>query len=256
MIIYWATLEKSAIDPATIPDYIATDYFGLSLYPPAAKKVPGLGPHGEFIVPGPAQIGTSSANFFRVGPDGVVSLLGTARRRLTLRPELNVDEVKKQTVPEQVEVGVFFAYSLPVWSADSHEELFFKQSIPARWDGATNITIHVLVALSAAEDVDDYFKFQLSWNNVADESDVIPATTHDVTAEQIVLTGRSAQYNVYELVFTIDWAADGEGNEVQAHDLLACRLRRVDATNPDVTGEIYVLDWHTHFIVDKMFMAL
>jgi len=27
MIIYWETLEKSAIDPARIPDYIASDYF-------------------------------------------------------------------------------------------------------------------------------------------------------------------------------------------------------------------------------------
>jgi len=28
MIIYWETLEHNAGDPATIPDYIATDYFG------------------------------------------------------------------------------------------------------------------------------------------------------------------------------------------------------------------------------------
>lgn len=28
MIIYWNTLEKSATDPATIPAYMATDYFG------------------------------------------------------------------------------------------------------------------------------------------------------------------------------------------------------------------------------------
>lgn len=28
MIIYWETLEKNAGDPALIPDYLATDYFG------------------------------------------------------------------------------------------------------------------------------------------------------------------------------------------------------------------------------------
>jgi len=112
-----------------------------------------------------------------------------------------------------------------------------------------------LVALSDAEDEGDYFKFQLSWQNVADASDVISAATHDVTAEQAVLAGRIAQYNVYELIFIIDYDADGEGNEIQAHDLLTYRLRRVDATNPDVTNEIIVLDWHDHFTVDKMFKA-
>jgi hypothetical protein len=195
-------------------------------------------------------------NHLKVSSTGVVTLVGTAKRDLTLRPEINVDEIKKNAVPNQVQVGVFFGYSMPVWTADSHEELFFKQSVPGRWDGASDITLHVLVAISQVEDIGDYLKFQMSWNNVADNTDVIPATTHDVTAEQAVLIGRTAQYSVYELIFTIDWDIDGEGNEIQDHDLLACRLRRVDATNPDVTGEIIVLDWHNHFTVDKMFKAL
>ena len=28
MIIYWETLEHNAGDPATVPDYIQSDYFG------------------------------------------------------------------------------------------------------------------------------------------------------------------------------------------------------------------------------------
>jgi len=171
---------------------------------------------------------------------------------LALRPEINVDEIRKQTVPTQVQIGVFFGYSMPIYAADN-EELFLRQVVPARWDEASDIIVHVLTAISQAEDVGDYFKFQMSWNNVADDSDIVPVATHDVTAEQIILAGRAAQYNVYELTFTVDYDIDGVGNEVQAHDLLAYRLRRVDATDPDVTGEIIVLCWHNHFQVDKVF---
>jgi len=172
-----------------------------------------------------------------------------------LRPEINIDEIRKQEVPDQVQVGVFFGYSMPVWNTD-HEELFMKQSVPGRWDEASDIVVHVLLCLSQIEDVGDYFKFQLSWNNVADDDDVVPAAAHDVPAEQIVLAGRAAQHDVYELTFIVDYDADGPGNEMQGHDVLAYRIRRQDATNPDVTGEIIVLDWHSHFVEDKMFTAL
>ena len=193
-------------------------------------------------------------NQLLISGTGVVTLEGTGKRVLALRPEINLDEIKKQAVPDQVQIGVFFGYSLPIWNSD-HEELYMKQSVPGRWDGASDIVAHVTVGLSQAEDVGDNFKFQLSWNHVAIESDVVPLTSHDVTAEQAVLAGRTAQYNTYTLTFIIDYDIHGVGNEMQAHDVLAYRLRRQDATNPDVTGEIIVLDWHDHFVVDKMFTA-
>lgn len=51
MIIYWDTLEKSAVEPKTIPDYIASDYFAIPLYPPAAKRIVALGLSGELVLP-------------------------------------------------------------------------------------------------------------------------------------------------------------------------------------------------------------
>lgn len=46
MIIYWQTLEKSAVDPATIPDYISSDYFGGSGRILADSSYPISPPYG------------------------------------------------------------------------------------------------------------------------------------------------------------------------------------------------------------------
>lgn len=84
------------------------------------------------------------ANYLNISSAGVVTLFGTAKRVLTLRAELNVDEIKKQAVPDQIHIGagVFFGYSMPIWNEDN-EELHFRESVPARWDAASDITFHV-----------------------------------------------------------------------------------------------------------------
>ena len=168
---------------------------------------------------------------------------------LTLRPEINIDEIKKQLVPTQVQVGVVFGYSMPIYNADN-EELYFKQHVLHRWDGASDIRIKAMVCLSAAEDVGDKFKFQLSWEHVAQDG-TVPATANDVEVEQAVLTGRNGQYAVYVLTFTVDYDIDGAGNEVKAGELLNARLRRIAAAAPQITNEIIVLDWIVEYQRDK-----
>jgi len=81
---------------------------------------------------------------------------------------------------------------------------------------------------------------------------VLPDTTHDTTVETNITDG--TQYHLYEVVFTIDYNIDA-GDVILAHDLLAFRLRRVAAAGTEIDGEILVLDWHTHYTVDKMFTA-
>jgi len=56
MIIYWNTLEKSASDSSTIPDYIASDYFANGRYPPAASRLLSLGPSGDLPLPGKTAV--------------------------------------------------------------------------------------------------------------------------------------------------------------------------------------------------------
>jgi len=171
---------------------------------------------------------------------------------LTLRPEVNVDEIKKQAKPDQVQIGVFFGYSMPVYNSDN-EEIFFRENVPGRWDGKSNITLHVLVALASTQIGARYFKFQFSWNQVT-EGEVVPATTHDVEVEQAMADGVT-QYTAYELEFTLDYDVD-TADPILSHDLLSGRLRRIAATSGDeALDEIIVIDWHTHYIVNKAFRA-
>jgi len=187
-------------------------------------------------------------NYLDVSSGGVVTMAGTAKRELTLRADLDFTTVTAQGKPSQVIIGLFHGYSMPIYNNDN-EELFFNENVPGRWDGASDITFQVLCCLALAETAGETFKFQFSWNQVG-EADVVPVATHDTTDEITVVDG--TQYATYMLEFTIDYNVD-VGDVILSHDDLTGRLRRVASTGDEVDGEIIVLDWHTHYTVNKMF---
>lgn len=190
-------------------------------------------------------------NYLSVDRTGVVTLAGSAQRVLTLRPDIDESTAIANGKPTLVHYGVFNGYSLPLYAAD--EEIFFALNVPGRWNGSSDITIHVLVALSAAETVDDDFNLQLSWES-SEVGEPLVNTTHDVTVETNIPAGRNAQYDTFEVTFTVDWDAD-DPQMVQSYDLLSMRLRRLAVAGVEIAGEIIVLDAHAHFTVDKMFKA-
>jgi len=198
--------------------------------------------------PGPVKIGTAP-NQLTVSEGGIITMAGTSKRILTLRPEIDYVIQIAQAKPTQVLVGVFAGFSFPIYNTDN-EELFFKQTIPGRWDGASDITYHMKVALANAEDVGDKFKFQLSWEHAFTDTE-IPATSNDVTTEVTILTDRNAQYDEYDVAFTIDYDIDGAGSEIEKHCLIAGRLRRIAASGNEVDNEIIVFDHHIHYNIDK-----
>lgn len=183
--------------------------------------------------------------------DGVVSMNGTSKRSLTLRPEIDFVSQIAHAKPTQVALGVSKGYSMPVFAADD-EELFFSSKVPYRWDGESDIKFEILVALSIAEDVGDNFKLQFSWENNASGA-TFATTSNDVPVEQAVLLGRAAQYDIYSMIFTIDYDIAGVGNEISVLDLLSGRLRRIAATEPQITGEVILIDWWLVFNVNKNF---
>lgn len=198
----------------------------------------------------------AGGNYAVISTGGVITLVGTAKRVLTLRPEINVDEIKKQEVPVQVHIGagVFFGYSMPLWSddpVDNHEELHFRQNVPGRWDGASDIVFHALVCLAALQMPGQKFNFQLDWNQ-AGTTDIVPVTVHPETDEITLID--ATQFATYGLLFTLNYDEDA-GDPIISHDLLSARLRRIDATGDEMDGEPVVLDWHTHYVVDKVFKA-
>ncbi len=195
-------------------------------------------------------------NQFLISNTGVVSLVGSAKRLLTERPDFDFSKITAQGKPTIVVLGAHTGFSLPVYAAD--EELFFVVNVPGRWDGVSDINVHILVALDQAATANDDFNLQLSWRNSREGSDpttsvVLDNTTHDVTVETNIVDARKAQYNMFLIDFVVDYDTDVT---ILSHDLLSMRLRRLAAAGTEFApGEIIVLDVHVDFIVDKMYKA-
>jgi len=195
-----------------------------------------------------------AADYLKVSTGGVVTMAGTAKRLLTERPDFDFSKITALGKPTLVTRGVHTGFSLPIYAADD-EELFFIVNVPGRWDGASDINVHILVALSAAETANDDFNLQLSWRNSREGSDpatsvVLDATTHDVEVETNIVDARKAQYNTFLVDFVIDYNVDVT---ILSHDLLSMRLRRIAVAGVEIAGEIIVLDVHVDFAVDKMY---
>jgi hypothetical protein len=140
---------------------------------------------------------------------------------------------------------------MPIYNSDD-EELFFRCRIPFRWDGTTDPQFGMCVSLSAGETVGDYFKFQLGWQ-VSAKGNVISETVSTSVSEQIVITGRNDAYDTYFIFFNFD--ANDVSNPLEAGNMLQARIRRIDATDPDVSNEIIIWDWAAIWAVDKAYSA-
>ena len=200
------------------------------------------------------QAGKDDANYFKV-TDGVVSLAGTAKGKFHTRPQIDIMHQIAHALPTEVTIGgVYKGFSFPIYN-DDNEEIFFREHTPHRWDGVSDITVRVLTCLANTEDVSDSFRFKLMWNHMV-SGQPVPAsgTSKAVNVDQTILTGRNAQYDPYLLSFTMDYDADGVGDEIKDGEEIGIRLYRIGTSGTsEVTNDIIVLDWVTEFQTDKMY---
>jgi len=194
------------------------------------------------------------AKAYDVDFSGLISLSGDGLVSLRLRPELDANNIRVFTVPDEVTVpdpgGIYKGFSLPIWS-DDNQELFFRQSVPFRWDGASDLIAAVTVALSAAN-TDKKFQLQLAWEHFAKDA-VVPASANEVPSGDKA-TGTAAIYQTFTVQFTIQYDIDGAGNEIKAGEVLSARLRRVDADDivNEITGNVIILDWYVEYQRNKL----
>jgi len=172
-----------------------------------------------------------------------------APKLLTLRPEINISEINKRTVPVQTQRGVFFGYILPVYDTD-YQEIYISQRVPYRWDESSDIRVQVRIMLAAGEDVGDKFNLQLAWENAVC-GNIVPDSVNLVPVETTLLADRNDAFDEYCITFTIDYDIDGEGNEIKAGSFLAMRLRRLAASSLEITDNIILLDFLIEYQRDK-----
>lgn len=200
---------------------------------------------------GALRVGDATNNTF-ICASGLQTYHGNAKVKLTLRPGLVEKSTKAGGTPTQVIRGVNIGYSLPIWSdpVNLDEELYWRLRIPVRWDGITDPQFGIAISLASAEDVGDNFKLSLEWQTT-NKGAIIGTTTSVCYSEQTVLTGQNSQYSTYFIFFTID--ADDSNNPITHGEMLQARIRRIDATDPDITGEVIVWDWASIWPCDKTY---
>jgi hypothetical protein len=200
---------------------------------------------------GLTKVGGAS-DYLSVGATGLITMAGGGVGKLNFRPHLIQKQSKVVTnTPTEIYRGLNIGYSLPIWSSDN-EELYFRQRIPARWNGTTDPQMGVMCCLMGAEDVGDKFRLQLEWQATGcGGTSLMGTTTSSCVSEQTVITDGTAQYSTYCLWFTLD--ADDGNNPIAVGEMLQGRLRRIAASGSEVTAEIGVWDWATTWAVNKMY---
>lgn len=166
---------------------------------------------------------------------------------LEFRPDLDETIIRGNGgVPTDATVGIYNGYSLPVWDAGANvnEQLSLLMCVPNRWNGDTNIVVHVITALSNANESGNEYQLQLDWEHVTPNLEEVPVTTHTVNYSRAIYS--DTQYECYTDYFVIDYDADA-GDNIIVDDQIALRLRRITSAGKELTGEVIVLGVHLLF---------
>jgi len=175
-----------------------------------------------------------------------ITLTGDARSWIEFRPDLDPTKLSVNAKPTPVERGIVLGYSLPLYAAD--EELFYSICVPSRWDGESNIHVHIYGWLDTGQDeAADAVNLSLEWEHFT-IGDAIPSTNNTIYNETVV--GTAAQYTSFQFDFTIDYDID-VGDAILTDDQLAFRLYRV-AAGHEMAGELVVCHAGVIFRCDKL----
>lgn len=161
------------------------------------------------------------------------------------RPDLDFETIRGNVgIPTLETRGIFRGFSLPLWVADNKEELFATLCVPSRWDGKSDIYIHLYCWLAGAEDSHN-FKLQLSWEHYTSGTDVVPNSSTNVEVQ--TATGAGAViFKSYRVEFQLTYG------DLVADDIIGLRVRRIAATAPDCDADIVVNHYGLIFRRDKL----
>jgi len=174
-----------------------------------------------------------------------IILEGDSKILLEFRPDLDPTKLAVNAKPTMIERGICIGYSLPIGGAD--EELFYNICVPDRWDGISDIYVHIHAWLDTAQDdANDAVRLQLSWRQ-ATVGEVVPAAFHTLPDE--VVTGVVAQFTAIEFSFTIDYDII-PADHIETDDTIFFRLVRADAAQ-EIDGEPVIYHASVIFQCDK-----
>lgn len=180
-----------------------------------------------------------------------VTLSGAGLVYLRFRPDLDFSDILTAGKPTYVTRGPARGFSLPVWGTpvNADEELYYYIDVPRRWDEISDISAHLDGYIDTANP-NKRFKIEIAWAHFTPGVDIVPVTTTVVTGEEN--TGAvGAQYQSYEHDFTIDYDAES-ANPITCGDNLFFRVRRIDASSLEASGEFVITSAVISFRRDKL----
>ena len=163
---------------------------------------------------------------------------------LEVRPDLDETLIRGQAgVPTDVAVGEFNGYSLPVVGAT--EELHFIVCVPDRWDGESDILIHIASCLSLANQADRSNRWQIEWEHFTPNEDIVPGTNNVVLLERYFYS--NDQYQSYQDWMVIDYNIDAV-DAILPDDLIGLTIRRVTTAPKETDADEIIV-----FAIDILF---
>lgn len=219
-------------------------------------------PSVETVEESPTQSGGNflppADNAYELGSESYQWKAIHTKYLLELRPFLDYTEISGQAeIPTTVYQGLFTGHSLPIWDSDQ-EQLYYGMCVPDRWDGESDIDIHVYCYLASAQDTDEKaFKLQIEWEHHAVGA-VIPDTGNIISVLTENLPNPTAQFTSYKVIFTganaVNYDVDGAGSKLLVDENLVMRLRRIAKSGDDteITGELVITHIGLIFHCDKV----
>jgi len=174
---------------------------------------------------------------------GPLTLGEGGKVNIELRPDLDFETIRGQAgVPALVTRGIVRGFTLPIYAADN-QELFLSCHIPIRWDGTSDLEIHIGGYLDTANDGKN-FQLRIAYESFNPGVGTVPDTSTNIDVE--TATGTAAQYQSYEIKFTIPRGS------MAPSDLLTLRVYRIAASGDEIVGNFVVSHVGLIFVRDKL----
>jgi len=170
--------------------------------------------------------------------DGQLILHDAGKVWMEIQPDLDYATVRASGKPTQVYRGVSSGFSLPIYNNDN-EELFVSLDVPREWDGITDPIAHIHCYIPGGGNEGNLFNLELAWDSFTPaDNDRIDSTPNIAATETTCVS--NIQYKSYTADFVINYDAEGAGETLTTCDQMDMRLRRTDATNKEVSGEVVI----------------
>ena len=191
-----------------------------------------------------ARIG-SATNYADFDTSGRLTLAGDAERNITIRPDIQYDEINKALKPTLEYYGPHTYYSLPVYD-DDNEEIFATINIPRRWDGAVAPRVHLHTCLTGTEVVGHKYKLAVAFSIATPTGSLASPAATTASAETAIVSGKTSAHDCYLTEISLGTGFDWD-------DTLSLRVRRTAATEAtDISSELGLTDFHVDFKRDKL----